>query len=283
MPKPFLLPLLAAGILTTTAGGGVVVTEPEVFDEMLHRLPGIEEGDRNRGDDDGRRQGGDDDDDGDGDDEESREEAERETERLFKNVRFTGGPNVVHAINKRDRRFELQGSADYVRAERDTVMPGNEAFAYSSCTDCQTLALALQLTVYEDGAGVVKPVNAALAINENCTRCLTIARAIQYVIPVPDIKAVPKEVRKLVEELDRELRRLENVDSLQGEEAQEVEARINSIITRFDGLRVYLEDKREVQSTGTPQTSVTPAQAGTPVPAPTSTPAAEAAPTQASP
>jgi hypothetical protein len=277
MPKPFLLPLLAAGILTSTAGGGVVVTEPDVFDEMLHRLPGIEERYRDGDEDGGRRQGGGDDDDG--DDEESLEEAERETERLFKDVRFTGGPNVVHAINKRDHRFELQGSADYVRAERDTVMPGNEALAYSSCTDCQTLALALQLTVYEDGAEVVKPVNAALAINENCTRCLTIARAIQYVIPVPDIKAVPKEVRKLVEELDRELRRLENVDSLQGEKAQEVEARINSIITRFDGLRAYLEDKREVQSTGTPQTSGTPAPAGTPVPASTLTPVPAVTPT----
>src|SRR3982750_3488332 len=69
--------------------------------------------------------------------------------------------NSVEAQNRNDGRFELQGRADYVREKQDDVTAGNQAVARSTCTDCQTIALALQLVVYRQGASVVAPRNYA--------------------------------------------------------------------------------------------------------------------------
>ena len=70
------------------------------------------------------------------------------------------------------------------------------------------------MAVYRRGATVVAPVNRAVAVNENCTRCVTIARALQYVIPVDDCREVPREINELVRRVDLEARYFERIRDL---------------------------------------------------------------------
>jgi putative peptide zinc metalloprotease protein len=64
----------------------------------------------------------------------------------------------------------------------DVVDPTNAAVAYASCTDCQTIAVAIQVVFIMDDASTITPENVAIAINELCTLCETMASAYQFVI-----------------------------------------------------------------------------------------------------
>jgi hypothetical protein len=201
--------------------------------------------------------------------------------------------NTVDAFNQHSGRLELQGKVDLVREKQDNVTAGNQAVARATCTDCQTLALALQLVVYRQGAVNVAPRNFAIAINDQCTRCFTLARAIQYAIPVPDPQDISPDVKALIQELNGEMHELERVRQLNAGNVKDVDARINSIITRFDSLRGFLSDDRReavsaepaatptaVAGTATPQPTATVVATNTPVPA-TATPQPTATPVPA--
>jgi putative peptide zinc metalloprotease protein len=178
--------------------------------------------------------------------------------------------NTVEAQNRRDGRFELQGRADYVREQHDDVTAGNQAYAHATCTDCQTIALALQVVVYQQGATNVAPRNFAIAINEQCTRCLTVALAVQYAIPAEDPKALAPEIKDLVKELNKEMNELERIRQLNDGNVAQVEAQVNDIIARFDTLRAYLHEDRREAAPSEPAATPT-AESATPVPA-TATP-----------
>ena len=88
------------------------------------------------------------------------------------------------------------------------------------------------------------PENSAIAVNYKCTRCKTVARAIQYVRQVDDPRETPDDVRDMVDRLDRELRRL-NAEQRRLT-ADEAEARINSVIERFSTMaQGQLGDRRD--------------------------------------
>jgi putative peptide zinc metalloprotease protein len=185
--------------------------------------------------------------------------------------------NSVEAQNRRDGHFELQGRADFVREQHDDVTAGNQAVARATCTDCQTIALALQVVVYDRAAKNVAPRNFAIAINEQCTRCLTVALAVQYAIPAEDPKALSPDIKDLVKELNGEMQELERIGQLNDGNVALVEAQVNDIIARFDTLRAYLhEDRREAApsepaATPIPATATPVPATATPMPAPTVT------------
>lgn len=196
--------------------------------------------------------------------------------------------NSVEAQNRRDGSFELQGRADFVREQHDDVTAGNQAVARATCTDCQTIALALQVVVYQQGAVNVAPRNFAIAINEQCTRCLTVALAVQYAIPAEDPKALSPEIKDLVKDLNGEIQELERVRQLNSGNVALVEAQVNDIIARFNSLRTYLHLDRREAAPAEPAATPTPAAAASPTaptpaspsatPAPTATVSASAAP-----
>ena len=72
----------------------------------------------------------------------------------------------------------------------DAVTNTNEAFAAASCTNCAAVAVSFQVVLVMGDADVVVPVNTAVAVNYECTACLTYALAAQLVItldgPVSD-------------------------------------------------------------------------------------------------
>jgi hypothetical protein len=164
-----------------------------------------------------------------------------------------GGPrNVVRLRNHEDGRSMARGQAHLHRLDRDEkVAPFNAAVAESTCRDCQTVAVALQVVLYERGATLVQPQNVAIASNVGCTRCVTVALAYQYVVPVDDPDEVPEDVRSLVREIDREMKWFASVRSIGELDVREAEARLLRLIAQHERLRQYLMALREEARDGT--------------------------------
>jgi hypothetical protein len=154
-----------------------------------------------------------------------------------------GARNYVVVKNYRDAAYRGRGRIQMNRIHGDTVAPENLAWAESSCTDCQTLAVALQVDLYQRGAHTVAPQNVAVALNVECTRCITIAVAVQYVIPVDDPHGrVPGDVKDLAKDLDDELRDVSRDGDLT---IQERIDRLNAVLARFQALGEFLINTRD--------------------------------------
>jgi putative peptide zinc metalloprotease protein len=181
-----------------------------------------------------------------------------------------GRDNVVKVRNQKDDRRRIRSSIQLNRITDDTVAPVNSAVAMASCTDCQTIAVALQINLIGKNARQVTPQNTAVAVNYQCTRCVTVAVALQYVISVDDPKEVPKDVDRLIREMDRELR---EVSKDKNASLEDVVTRINAVIDQFRTLAADLDDKRD-EETGTTSADATPANFASPVASPFASPEA---------
>ena len=192
-----------------------------------------------------------------------------------------GGHNVVEVTNHTDGRFEARGRVQVDRIDSPDVAPVNLAHAEASCTDCQTIAVAIQVSVYRRGARSVTPQNAAVAINVHCTRCVTVARAIQYVIPVDDPHDLPHRVDELAHAMDRELRSFERIHSLSELDPHQAEARLQQVESQFAELLQFVHDARDEKTdedSPTPTPSPSPSGSPTSSPNPTTTATATVAP-----
>jgi hypothetical protein len=92
-----------------------------------------------------------------------------------------GDDNVAVAVNTKDSSEVYALRLKVVMTSADVVDPANAAVAVSSCTDCQTVAIALEGVLISGNATVIAPVNLALALNEGCSGCETLAYAYQSV------------------------------------------------------------------------------------------------------
>src|SRR5213082_678531 len=81
-----------------------------------------------------------------------------------------GAKNIVQVKNFEDGRLKVEGRIQLGHEPGPQAGPVNIALAYSSCTDCQTLAVALQINLVNRNASVITPQNAAVAVNGACTR-----------------------------------------------------------------------------------------------------------------
>jgi hypothetical protein len=187
-----------------------------------------------------------------------------------------GARNLVQIQNRTDGRLRVRGNIQLNRILAPSVEPVNLALALGSCTDCQTFAVALQLDLISRTASQIAPQNAAVAVNVDCTRCVTVARAFQYVYQVDDPTQVPGETSELIRAMDHELQAIHSDGNVTLSDA---EARINAVIAQFTTLAESLDDKRAEETRPTspdmgPQTTVTPTPGGIATPS-----GAEATPT----
>jgi hypothetical protein len=163
-----------------------------------------------------------------------------------------GGKNEVRVVNYGDERMKIRGNIDFNRIPGPNVEPVNLAYATSSCTDCQTIAVALQINLISRTATRIAPQNAAIAINQQCTRCVTVARALQYNYQVDDPQQTPQEVSDLLREMDRTLN---EISQDKGISLSEAESRIDAVIAQFRQLATSLNDQRsEDTKSGDPAT-----------------------------
>src|SRR5256714_2149173 len=159
-----------------------------------------------------------------------------------------GGKIIVKITNKTDHRLIVRGRVDFNRIPAPRIAPVNAAIAVGSCVGCQTYAVALQINLYQRGASLVAPQNGAVAVNAACSSCVTVARAVQYSIPVDDLATVPNDVRELAKALDKELKGIEGVYDTSTFNVYQANARINAVVGEFKTLAIGLLDQYRVET-----------------------------------
>jgi hypothetical protein len=189
-----------------------------------------------------------------------------------------GGPrNQVHLLNQQDGRFMARASIRLNRVNSDSVKAMNIAIAEARCIDCQTIAVALQVVLYKRGTSDVQPVNFAYALNTECKRCITVARAIQYAIPVDDPNAVPDNVSRLIADMNRELRYFSGIKSLSELDPQAAMQRLDTVVSQYNELTQYVTQLQDAKRSSdapspSPSTSAAPSPSATPASSPTASP-----------
>ena len=197
-----------------------------------------------------------------------------------------GGDNIVQVINRTDGAFKTDGRVKLTQIPGPNVGPKNEAIAFSSCANCDTIAVALQIDLVNATARNVRPLNLGKAINYQCPHCATAAIAIQKLIPVADPTQVPEDAREEVRAMNAELRDLRADLSGGGYSFFQALTYIDTVIVpEFNKLAGSLDVSRDVETDPTtpgaapltspsdsPSASTTPTASGAPTQSPTPSP-----------
>jgi putative peptide zinc metalloprotease protein len=184
-----------------------------------------------------------------------------------------GGDTAAVAINTKDGFDVFRLAFAVKRSMTDVVDTTNAAVAFASCTECQTVAVSIQVVLMMNDPSVVTPTNLAIAINQECTLCETLAAAYQVILTTDGpVHFTPEGSRELAA-IRRELLELRRA----GLSIEEIVARLDELMDRF--LRVLSEEiveaGRPSSPTSSPTTSSPPAT-GTPQP---TTPSPQESPT----
>ena len=90
--------------------------------------------------------------------------------------------NAAVAINTHDGAEIIRFAFKIARVNQDVVDNTNAAVAFSSCTECETIAVAFQVVLIFSDPAIVNPENLALALNVECSACESFASAYQFVL-----------------------------------------------------------------------------------------------------
>jgi putative peptide zinc metalloprotease protein len=189
-----------------------------------------------------------------------------------------GGDTSAVAINTKDGSSIFRLAFAVRRTMDEVIDESNAAIAFASCEDCRTTAVSIQLVLVMSDPDVVSPTNIAIAINQECIACDTLASAYQYVLttdgPVhfdaegnQELAAIRRSLRDLV-------KRSEDLDSTQIQ--TEVDALVEHLYEVVDGHLVAAGpddeeglalERRSRRSPGS-QASGTPPAGDSPAPEP---------------
>jgi len=167
------------------------------------------------------------------------------------------GHNVVTTVNQSDGRDATNDRAVMTVDHGPTVDAENTAVARASCTDCRTVAVAVQVVAVDGNITEFRPVNAAVAVNENCLRCQTYAYARQEVFAVDGEFSLSNAGRDEVQRLEGEIDRVAGSD----EPFLEMGAELDGLVVQLgDAVRSEIEragrterghwDRRDVDRAG---------------------------------
>lgn len=123
-----------------------------------------------------------------------------------------GDDNVAVAVNTKDGSEVYALRLKVVMTDKDTVDAGNAAVAAASCTDCTTVAVAIEGVLVTGDVETVVPVNVALAMNTECSNCQTLAAAYQYVTSTDGRVRITGEGRRTIAALRQQLNTLRTQD-----------------------------------------------------------------------
>jgi putative peptide zinc metalloprotease protein len=120
------------------------------------------------------------------------------------------------------RAFDFEWSL--LRQRGGVIDHQNTAQAGGRCTDCRATAIAFQILIVEGQPSQIAPVNKAVAVNDQCTRCVVYAGARQLVRVVDKpVRFTPKGALTLLD-VRSQLRALEKQDLTAGQTADALEA-----------------------------------------------------------
>jgi hypothetical protein len=99
----------------------------------------------------------------------------------------TGPDQVIWAKTTGLNARDLLSGVQVGSYKGDNLQSANIARSDSTdCTDCRTVAVAVQAVLVKGSPHTASPTNAAIAINENCVGCTTYAFAYQYIVSTKD-------------------------------------------------------------------------------------------------
>ena len=105
------------------------------------------------------------------------------------------GDNQALGVNTTDDSVKYDVAIAMVWVtDDDPVLNVNEAYAFASCSDCVTVAVAFQVVVIVGSADVVVPQNLSAAVNYECFQCITAAIASQLVVTVDSLPGVEQQI-----------------------------------------------------------------------------------------
>ena len=105
------------------------------------------------------------------------------------------GDNQSLAVNTTDNSVTYDVAIAMVWVtDEDPVVNVNEAYAFASCSDCVTVAVAFQVVVIVGSADVIVPQNLSGALNYDCFRCITASVASQLVVTVDSLPGVEQQI-----------------------------------------------------------------------------------------
>lgn len=186
----------------------------------------------------------------------------------------TGGVNnEVVVFNRTDGSFLNRAGFATTRVTSDTVDNQNAAAAYSECTDCRTVAVAVQVVLVQSNANVVTPSNLAVALNYGCHSCETFAGAYQYVVSTDGLVRFTPEGQAEMTAIQNQIRELAATDLPFPQLDAQLGALVDQLWATVDAEMVKLGIRFE----GTPSGDVdVDTSEGGPTPTATPTPGASA-------
>jgi hypothetical protein len=152
-----------------------------------------------------------------------------------------GANNMVLLHNQVNGGLTARGNVQVNQIPGPSVSPVNCAYATSTCLDCRTLAVALQINLISRTATFIAPRNVARAQNIGCQGCKTAALALQYVRQVDDPTSMSPEFASLVQRMNDELRVLQTDPGLTLDQAL---AQVDGVLAQFQDLATSLDDQR---------------------------------------
>jgi putative peptide zinc metalloprotease protein len=158
------------------------------------------------------------------------------------------GDTSAVAINTKDNSLVFALAFSIRQIMGSTVDNRNTAVAYASCTACQTVAISIQILLVASNPTVFVPQNIAVAINENCTLCDTLASAYQFAVGIGTRLRFTGAGRRSLAAIRRELEALRH----SGLTGPEIQARLDALMARLsEVLRTQLvpvdEERRDDQ------------------------------------
>ena len=180
-------------------------------------------------------------------------------------AQLASADNAAIAVNTKDGTTVFKVAFAIRHVMSDVVTETNAAVAYNSCTDCASVAIAFEIVLVESNASVVSPTNIAIAYNQNCTTCVAVAEAYQFVLGNGSIVHFDAEGNKILAEIRKELHSLKKEDlTLEQLQAKmdDIAARIADVLTNH--LVTVGPSKPQQQETTSTTSTTTPTTTSTP-------------------
>jgi putative peptide zinc metalloprotease protein len=175
---------------------------------------------------------------------------------------FAHADNAAIAVNTKDGATVFKVAFAIRHVMNDVVDETNAAVAYNSCNDCTSVAIAFEIVLVEGSPSVVSPQNLSIAFNENCSMCVAVAEAYQFVLgggtgPLhfdSEGNRILAEIRRQLHSLKKEDLTLEQLQArLDAMAAQIADVLANHLVPAGPGK----QKPPEQTTTSTPTTTTT--------------------------
>jgi putative peptide zinc metalloprotease protein len=140
-----------------------------------------------------------------------------------------GGNTSAVAINTKDGSSVFRLMFQIRQVSGSVVDNQNAAVAYSSCTSCQTVAISIQVLLISSDPTVFTPTNEAIAINQTCDMCDTLAAAYQFAVGLDTQLKFTADGRQQIADIRHQLEMLRN----SGLTGPEIDAQVNTLMTQL--------------------------------------------------